>query len=166
MKILADHEFPCTPEAYWRWNFDDEYNRALDRELELTEHRILSERQDGPRRVVRARITPKRDVPPAVRKWMKNATLAYEEERVFDPERSRLDWQAFYGLLGERFTCAGYVSVEAVGSDACRRILDGDVRVRVLGLGRLIEKGIATDVQRTYDQSAVFIRRWMRDHEG
>jgi len=166
MKIRATHEFPCTPEMYWQWNFDDAYNRALDRELELTEHRVLSEHQDGPRRVIRARITPKRDVPSVVRKLMRNATLAYEEERVFDPRRSRLDWQAFYGLLGDRFACAGFVSIEAVGTDSCRRILDGTVRVRVLGLGRLIEKGIASDVQQTYDRSAAFIRRWLKDHNG
>jgi len=109
------------------------------------------------------RLTPRREVPRAVQKMVKSATLGYVEERLYDADRSCIDWKALHGALGRRFHCQGQFRVEPEG-DGSRRVLEGEIRVRILGVGKLIEKTIASDVERTYDVSARFIARWLEGH--
>lgn len=163
MKIYASHHLPCPPETFWRLYFDDEYKEALDREMDLAEHVILEDTPRGDRRLIRARITPRREVPRAVQKVIKSATLGYEEERLYDAQRSQIDWKALHAALGSRFHCQGLFRVDPEG-DGCRRVLEGEIRVKILGVGKLIERGIASDVERTYDVAARFIARWLEEH--
>jgi Protein of unknown function (DUF2505) len=163
VKIYASHHLPCTPETFWRLYFDDAYREALDREIGLAEHVILSDEPRGDKRFIRARLTPRREVPRAVQKMVKSATLGYVEERLYDADRSRIDWTALHGALGRRFHCQGLFRVEREG-DGSRRVLEGEIRVSILGVGKLIEKTIASDVEGTYDVSARFIARWLEDH--
>lgn len=163
VKIYASHHLPCSVETFWRLYFDDEYKEALDREMDLAEHVILEDVPRGDRRFIRARLTPNREIPKAVQKVFRSATLSYVEERLYDADRSRIDWTALHDMLGKRFRCSGQFSVQPEG-DGSRRILDGSIEVKILGVGRLIEKTIASDVERTYDVSARFIGRWLEEH--
>jgi hypothetical protein len=39
--------------------------------------------------------------------------------------------------------------------------VEGDVKVKLLGVGTLIERFIVADVERSYEQAAAFTQRWI-----
>jgi hypothetical protein len=162
VKIQATHDLPCSVETFWELYFDEAYNAAVDRELDLGENQVLSREDDGDLVRMTVRVAPRREIPRAVRKVLRSATLAYTEHRELDRSRSHLAWRVTHEAVGpRRLDCSGVLRVEARGDDRCRRVLDGAIDVRIPMVGRFIEKAIATDVVRCYDVAAAFLPRWL-----
>ena len=162
MKIEATHDLPCSVQTFWDLYFDEAYNRALDSELDLAENHILEREDDGDVVRMTVRIAPKREVPAAVRKVLRSATLAYYETRVLDRSQSRITWNVTHDAVGpKRLDCRGVLKVRATSDATCRRVLDGVIVVRIPVVGRFVEKAIASDVVRCYDVAASFLPRWL-----
>ncbi len=163
MEIQAIHVLPCSAERFWQLYFDDACTRALQDALDLARCDVLEQERRGDLVVMRVHIAPRREVPAAVRRVLRDATLAYDEIREIDVGRGLLRWRAEHPMLGRRFACSGTVGVHPEGDARCRRVLDGRIRVHVPGVGRLIERSVAADVGRSYDTSARFIARWIEE---
>ena len=162
LKIQATHDLPCAARTFWDLYFDDDYNGGLDRELNLAENQVLERDDDGDITRMKVRVAPAREVPAAVRKVLPSATLAYNEHRVLDRRRGHLDWRVTHDAVGpKRLRCEGVLDVIPTGEESCRRVLDGEIKVRIPLVGRFIEKAIATDVVRCYDVAADFLPRWL-----
>jgi len=162
VKIQATHDLPCSVETFWELFFDEAYNAAVDRELDLAENQVLAREDDGDIVRMTVRVAPRREIPAAVRKVLRSATLAYTEHREIDLAASRLAWRVTHEAVGpRRLICDGDLRVEPLGPDHCRRILGGAIQVRIPVVGRFIEKAIASDVVRCYDVAAAFLPRWL-----
>jgi len=162
LKIQATHDLPCSADTFWDLYFDDDYNGGLDRELNLAENTVLERRDDGDITHMKVRIAPAREIPAAVRKVLRSATLAYYEHRDLDLSRGHMDWRVTHDAVSSRrLHCEGVLDVIPAGEGRCRRVLDGVIDVRIPVVGRFIEKAIATDVVRCYDVAADFLPRWL-----
>ena len=62
--------------------------------------------------------------------------------------------------IGDKFTVTGKTYVEATATGS-RRVVDGDVSVRVRLVGKAIEKAVAGEFQKTAERAVEIARRLM-----
>jgi len=160
--VRADHVFPCTPDQYWAMFFDPEHVAQVQAALDLVEHREVWREETPDRLRQRLRIAPRRDVPAPVRRAVPGLSTAYEEERVFDKAGREIAWRVFPDFRPEAITCSGSYRVLPVAG-GCRRVLDGRVEVRIFGIGGIVERAIAQDVERSYAIAAEVARTWIAE---
>lgn len=160
MRFKIEHSFSrISREAYERLFVDEEFNAALKPVCALRSRELLERREEGGRLFRKVRVVPERDFPPAIKKLI-TGELSYTEESWLDPTRHVLDWTSKTSILTEKLSLSGQVSFHEI-PDGCRRVLEGEIKVNVFGVGRLVEKGIIDNLEETYDKIALFTQQWI-----
>jgi len=161
LKARIEHEFECDQETFWRRIFFDEaFNRRLFLEhLGFSRWTLVSqdERDDAIVRVVE--VIPAVGDLPAPLKALVGEGLGYRERGRFDRRTRRYQVEAIPSRLAERLSISGFIECGAAGNQRCCRVFDVEIAAKVFGLGTTLERRILSDLQRSYDQSANFIRR-------
>lgn len=161
-------EFPTTPDKYWDMFFSDAYNEALWKHLDI-EREVLSFRREGegPSEVIHRtqKLTPKRDVPSALRKLVKDA-ISYEERNVWRRADNAMDVVTIPNFFADKFIAKGVYKLEPVGSDKLRRIWKASCDCKVPLVGGKVEKHVVEEVKRSYQATTIFTRKWIAEHLG
>ncbi len=156
-------EFPTTPDAYWDMFFSDAYNEALWRELDI-EREILEFRREGEGAgevIHRTQLlTPKRDVPAALRRVVKGA-ISYEERNLWRRRDNSMEVTTTPSFFAEKFKAKGIYRLEPVGTDRLRRIWTASCECRVPLIGGKVEKLVVDEVERSYRSTTKFTRDWL-----
>lgn len=161
-----EHTYNCSEDVFWdRLFLDDEYNRKLFMEqLHFTTWRVLRSEPQGTTlyRVIEA-APPLGDLPSALKRILADG-LGYEEHGVLDRQNRRYRVQAKPRSLASKLTIEGELTTEPLSERSCRRIYVARVDARVLGVGGMLEQRLLDELQRNYDQAAVFTNRWVAEH--
>ena len=159
-------EFPTTPDKYWEMFFSDAYNEALWKHLDI-EREVLEFRREGEgeSEVIHRvqRLTPKRDVPSALRKLVKDA-ISYEERNVWRRADNAMSVVTIPNFFADKFTAKGVYKLEPVGSDKLRRIWKASCECRVPLVGGKVEKHVVDEVKRSYQATTIFTRKYITEH--
>ena len=158
-------EFATTADRYWDMFFSDAYNAALWAHLDIEREQLEFRREgEGPGEVIHRvqRLTPRRDVPSALRKLVKNA-IAYEERNVFRRSDSAMEVVTVPNFFSEKFTAKGIYRIEAAGSDKVRRVWKASCECRVALVGGKVEKHVVEEVKRSYKATTIFTRKWIAE---
>lgn len=161
MKFTIRDDYACSAAHFWgEMFFDPEYNRRVYREgLEFEIFELLEQtEQDGiiERKI---RVMPKLDAPRPIRKLIGDA-LTYEEHGRFDGVR----WESRVvpSRLADRVKPQLIQWVEPAGDDRCVRYVAFDIEVRILGLGKLMEKFLERTYRENYTKAAQWTNRvWL-----
>ncbi len=159
--IQARHTFPCTSAEFWAMYFDPGYNAMVNARLDLAECREISRQESESEVRTRMRIVPKREMPAPLRRAVPSLTAAYEEERTFYKTEGRLLWKVIPDFRPDALTCEGTYQVKDLADGTCLRVLAGSITVRIFGIGTLVEKTVAGDVERSYALAAEVGREWL-----
>lgn len=157
MKFKLEHHFACTPEQYWAIVRNDEVDHEMAR-ASNGEYELLSEQVDGDVLTRRQQIVMKRDLPKPMLKVLGTDRIGYVLETRVNHADSRSDWTITPLVLADRVTGAG-VAVVTATTGGCRRVIEGDLTVRVPLLGRKMEERLVSDVSESYDRGAEIIAR-------
>ncbi|MBI5498240.1 MAG: DUF2505 family protein [Deltaproteobacteria bacterium] len=166
--LFIEHFFPgITPDEFWAMLLDKQFDRELQPALGVRQREELERKDDGKRLQRRIRMVPGFPAPAAVQKALDNVELEYMEESTYDRERGELHWVITPNVLKERVTARGVVRVRPEGNGV-RRTIDGEVTVRLLGLGGLIEKLVKENTVRSYEGASRFTAEFIRQgrHKG
>ncbi|MEK6607451.1 MAG: DUF2505 domain-containing protein [Myxococcota bacterium] len=167
MELSITHEFDCDVERYWRTFFDEEYNRALYRELKMRDRTVLEHVSEGGGETIRrvVRVVPDVELPSLVRKIV-GESVAYVERSTWSRARSALDVTVELDAPGmrDRFELRGVYAVAPSGPGRVRRDFHAVLSVRVPIVGGQVEKQIAEQTRKSYETTAVFTRRWLAEH--
>ena len=159
-------EFATTPDKYWDMFFSDEYNgalwKALDIEREVIEFKRTGEGENEEIHRVQ-RLTPKRDVPSALRKLVKDA-ISYEERNVWRRRDNLMEVVTIPNFFADKFTTRGTYKLVALGDDKLKRIWKASCECRVALVGGKVEKFVVEEVQRSYRATTIFTRKWIAEH--
>jgi len=163
MRFEFTHTIDTDLETFWRVYFDPEFNRALYLDhLRFSTYRVLEEREDAAGRHRRVECAPKVELPAAVRKLFGDST-GYIENGHFDASTRRYRVDAVPNFGGEKLKTSNEVWAEAAGAKRTSRHARGEAQVKVFGLGSVIEGLIEKQARQIYDESAVFMNRWIRE---
>lgn len=158
MKTSLRHDLPCTPDQFWEVFFDQDLNEKMYREaLGCTD--VVYESQSGDienglERVLRS--TQPMDVPSAVKKVMGEATTTVETGTFADGVWS---FEMRPTTMADKVQMNGKTRVEAT-DDGCVRIFDIEGKVKIFGIGKIIEGVIDKQSKEAQDDTA----NWLRQH--
>lgn len=124
------------------------------RSLEETDRR-----EEGPRVHRRIRVVPERVVPSPLRALLREE-VAFIEDSVFDRESLTVEWRSTASVWSDRLDVRGTTTFRAAGAEVERRIV-GEVRVRVSGIGGMIERLVVGDMKETHGRIALLAQQWI-----
>lgn len=142
--------------------FDEDFNVALCQSVSL--QRELLERTLQDNHIHRAvRVGAQREIPKPVAKILGSDRIEYVEHVEYTMGSFFGHWHTISSLLTDKITSEGTFKFVAEGHNV-KRIVDGEVCVKIFGLGSVIEKHIIADVEQSYAQAAAFTNRWLQSH--
>jgi hypothetical protein len=165
MQFTIRHTIDTDADTFWdRIFFDEEFNRALCADyLRFEVFRVLSfNREDSGVITRRIENQPRAEIPRVVKKALGDSTGFVEEGR-FDPERRRWVFRVIPHVASSKIQTTGELWVEERGEKKAERVVTVDNRVKVFGVGRLVEELIEKQTRDNYDKAAAFTNRWIRE---
>ena len=163
MRFCADH---CIrglgPRAYEALYFDEDFNRALcdalAMERQLTLRKVTAETIE--RRVA---IAPRRNIPAALATLLGGRRIAYAERVEYTWGSLRGYWTLEPAFMADRVKGRGdFIFSAAPGGT--RRVVAGELTVNIFGMGRVAERAIVAEVERSYDAAAEFTTAYVAEH--
>lgn len=165
MQFRATHVFAgISAAAFEALYFDEAFNDALCRHARL-KRTLVSLTRDGNvlRRAVR--IVPERTLPAPAAKLLGTEHFGYVEHVSYTYGALRGSWRIEPAVLADKVKSAGTLHFEPEPeADGVRRVVAGDVAVKIFGLGGTIERFVVADVQKSYDEAATFTAQYLTQH--
>ncbi len=159
MKFAIEHHFAIDVDAFEAIYFDEEYWRALGRELKLGRELLTLERTDA--RIVRhIRCAPDQDPDTPEGKALAENKASFVEELEWDRRAHKGTWRTIPNLLRDRVKTHGTIEFRATGGGTTR-IVRGEVNAKLWGFGGLVEKRVVAEIERSYDRAQAFTEAWI-----
>ena len=76
------------------------------------------------------------------------------------PVTGRGTWKTISSLLTDKVDTKGSIAFAERGG-AVERVVDGEIKVAIFGLGSIVEKFIVADVEKSYEKAAEFTQKWI-----
>ena len=145
--------------AYEALYFAEDFNVALCLELSLERSLVEFSFKDGMLRRV-TQVVPSRDIPGPVAALMGGGRLEYTEHVEYRAGSMRGTWKTVPSLMRDKVDSHGTFQFAAEGDAVVRRI-EGEVKVKVFGIGGVVERFVVADVERSYADASTFTRGWL-----
>ncbi len=160
MKFLAKHILRnISLEDYEKLYFDEDFNIALCKDVKLARSVVEINRTDSHiHRVVT--VGPDREIPPAAAKILGASRIEYTEHLDYDFGTYKGTWKTISSLMTDKVKSSGTFSFTQEGGGIAR-VVEGDIKVKIFGVGGVIEKFIVADIGRSYEKAADFTQRWI-----
>ena len=160
MKFVIEHTYPqITPAAYETLHFDETFAAALGEALGLG--RVLIRLDRTPERIVRhVRCTPKRD-PKDQAAQVLDDKASYVEELEYEVGPRRGEWRTLPSVWPDRVRTTGSIEFAAAPGGGTRRIVRGEVHVAIFAVGRIVERFIVAEIEKSYAGAARFTADWL-----
>jgi hypothetical protein len=164
-KFTMTHEINCDEETFWKIFFDRDFNMKLYKEeLGFPAFDILEQRDSDTEIFRKAKGTPKMDMPGPVQKLM-GSGFSYTEDGRLNKATKTWTWKMNPSTMADKIRNEGSMRVEKVGDNKVRRVADVTIEAKVFGVGGLIESSAEKQLRQGWDQSAVFMNRWIETHK-
>ena len=160
MKVAIEHVFAgLSCGAYEDLFFDEEFNAALGRALHLGRQLLRLERT--PELITRhICFEPRRDPDSPAGRALGTSRASFVEELDYDRHERRGQWRTIPNLFPDRVQNRGTLEI-AADPAGVRRIVRGEVTVSLLGFGRLVERMIVAEIEKSYAATAAFTAEWL-----
>ena len=160
MRLAIDHEFAGIDAAgFETLYFDEPFNQALGQALNMGRQLLRLDRTAN--RIVRhVCYEPQRDPDSPATQAFGTSRASFVEELDYDVTARRGSWRTIPNLFTDRVRNTG--TIEFVDVDhGVRRSVRGDVTVRLFGFGKIVEKMIIAEIEKSYANTARFTLEWL-----
>jgi hypothetical protein len=164
MEFSVIQAFPCTPQVYWAATRGAEFDAAIAKEAEVTAEPIES-RSEGGHTFDTIRVTHVTPMTLVAQKAFGATHLKYVQEIESIDREFATKWKIVPAFFAERVRCHGVSKVRPT-KEGCERSIKGVVEVDVPLVGRLIERQIGEQIQRSYTRAEPVIRRFVTPPEN
>ncbi len=166
MKLAIEHVFAgIHAAAFETLFFDEAFNEALGTHMRMGRKLLRLER--SPERIVRhIRYEPAQDPNSPATQAFGTSRASFLEELDYDPRVRRGAWRTTPNMWSERVRNAGTIEFRELGelgnaAGGTRRVVRGEVTVKLFGFHGLVEKMIVAEIEKSYTASAAFTRDWL-----
>ncbi|MEK6607673.1 MAG: DUF2505 family protein [Myxococcota bacterium] len=159
MKFTMTHVFEVDRETFERWLNDPELLAMAKAIPNLACRDLVSYREDGRLRIWVFRNVAIGEIPAAARALVKSGMLTWNEESTWDPDAHAFTWRIVPEHFAHLLDAHGTWSLHDQGVRT-RRVIDGDLRVKVPLVGRLVEEFIVGRVKQSFEAEADLQRRF------
>jgi hypothetical protein len=166
MRLHCEHILQIGIDDLWAHFTTPEYERLMAKALSLRQYKELEARPGDREDYRKVLVSP--EVPETfsslLKKVSKDASADYVEEQWKSKSERRLRWKSTPAFLPDRVKIEGDLRFEGIGQAQTKRVLEGVVEVKLIGLGGLLEKAIVKSTLESYDKSAQFAGNFAREH--
>ncbi|MEO8551958.1 MAG: DUF2505 family protein [Kofleriaceae bacterium] len=106
------------------------------------------------------RFEPAQDPDSPAKQAFGSSRASFLEELDYDPRIRRGAWKTVPNLFTDRVKNTGTIEFVDV-PEGTKRIVTGDVVVKLFGFGGRVEKMIAAEIVKSYEQTTAFTRAWL-----
>lgn len=165
MKFRIEHRFTGVDvDRFVEIYFSEAFNDAVAPISGMKERRLVAQTTDDQGLVHRrVRLAPAVPIPAPLERVVAGRAITYDEVSVYDP-RTKSARYSIDHKAGDRLRAEGVITFLADGPDAARRVIDGEIDVRIFGVGALVERFIETEVKKGYDAIGRFLQGWIDSH--
>jgi hypothetical protein len=168
MQFVMRDRYECSVEKFWASVFFDEsYNTELYLEgLGFDSAEVLAQSTDDAGNVSRSlAVQPKLDVPKALAGLFGDG-ISYTELGRYDASTGRYEAKVVTSRLAKKINITLVLWMDPQGDEVCDRVVEFDIKVRILGVGRLVESFLASAMRTNYSTSAEWTNRWLMARWG
>ena len=147
-----EHQFPDIPIELFEQHLNHpELIEMLDA-MPAFRSRDLVDKEDlgNGRTRWRFKVVAGGEIPPAARKVMSEEMLTWWEDTTFVPEEHCIYWTIVPVKMQSKFECKGTWKLTPSG-EGTRRVIDGELTVKVPLVGKVVETFIVGELKRNYD---------------
>ncbi len=163
-KFTLTHEINCDVDTFWKVFFDKSFNDKLYSEaLGFPEFKVVEQNETDQKLTRKVAAQPKMEVPGPVAKLL-GSNIRFTEEGTFDRASKTWRWKTIPSSLADKIRNEGTLRVEAAGPNKVRRIAEVEVEAKVFGLGGLIESSAEKQLRQGWDESAVFMNKYLGEN--
>ena len=163
MKLYLESDLAFDPATAWSIFESKEFEARLEQATDLV-CEVLDETMEGGVQVKRLRYTSRRELPAMVARALGSKNLTYEQVNRYDAARSELAWTVKLPVMADRVSVAGVTRITPTTSGS-KRVVDGDISVRVRLVGGQIEKAVVAEFERSMLR-AVDLARAIHDEQA
>jgi hypothetical protein len=163
MRVVIEDVFAGVDcDAYERLYFDEPFNDALGRVLQLGRKVLRFERT--PDRIVRhVCFDAVHDPESPTAQAFGSSRASFVEELEYDVQARRGTYKTIPGKFADRMTSTGTIEL-APAAGGVRRTVRGEVKVSLFGFGRLVERMIVGEIEKSYATTSRFTAEWIAQH--
>lgn len=140
--------------------FNEDFNQAMCERVNLSRTVVKLERDDEKLERV-LRIGPDRELPSAVKKVLKADRLEYEERLRYRFGSYEAHWETVPSVMASKVDARGRILFREAPGGGVLRIAEGEIQVKLLGLGGMVEKLVVADVEKSFKDAADFTQKWI-----
>ena len=139
--------------------FDEPFNIAVGDALHMGRRLLRLDHTDD--RIVRhVCYEPKRDPGSPADQAFGSSRASFIEELDYDVRARRGAWRTIPNMIPERVRNAGTIEF-ADAPGGVRRVVDGKVLVSLFGFGRIVERMIVAEIEKSYAATTRFTIEWL-----
>jgi hypothetical protein len=167
-RVRIEHTFDCDEDTLWNaCLFDDEYARRLYKEtLKFPTWRVLQKKTEGDLFTRKVEIRPRLDDLPGPIKKIIGDQFGYIEEGTFDRTKRSYQYRMIPSTMPDKSRITGRMYTESRGPGRCARIVELEVVVNVMIIGKMIEEKTITDTRATHEHMAAFTRSYLAEKKA
>lgn len=160
MKFKTEHTFTGISLAdYEKLYFDEDFQVALCQAVKLA--RKLDKREDDGKTLQRVvTVGPDREIPAPVAKVLGASRIEYAEHVDYTWGSFKGTWKTISSIMTDKVDARGTFSFRETPQGVVRT-MEGEVKVKIFGLGGVVEKFIGADIEKSYQQAAEFTQKWI-----
>lgn len=161
MKFRVEHTFRgISLDDYEKLYFDEAFNIELCQTVKLARELLDLQNEGGTlRRVVK--IGPERVLPMPAAKILGTDRIDYEEHLDYVFGSYRASWKTISSVMSDKIESSGTVVFSKAGADGVTRVVQGDIKVRLFAVGKVVEKIIVAETEKSYTDAAQFTQAWI-----
>lgn len=160
MRVAIDHVFAgIRAAAYETLYFDEAFNESLGRHLHMGRKLVRLDR-DADRIVRHVRFEPAQDPDSPAKQAFGSSRASFLEELDYDTRARRGSWKTIPNMFAERVKSTGTIAFVDV-PEGTKRIVEGEVVVKLFGFGGRVEKMIVAEIVKSYAETTAFTRAYL-----
>ena len=158
MKLQLSYSWDCQPEAFWALYYDPEFTVRLHLDhLGSTSAKVVSQEGDVTSGLVRTlRYGQRPNMPGAVRKIFGEEVITTEVS-TYDPTTTTTTFTMTPGTMADKTQIEGRIALASEGAGATETFLL-DARVKIFGVGPIVERFIEAQARDMQDKAVEFMR--------
>lgn len=159
MRFQKEHRIQVPASRYFELMFDPDFDKKMNLEgMKIAGWELLERSVDGPTWTMRCRTTPPDNMPGFIKKLV-GGTFSYEEKRTHQKGSDSATGEMTPNVMRDKLRMAYRVRIVPDGDNACRRIMEWELEVKIFGLGGQIEKFAQGEIEKGTDASAQYMNQ-------
>ena len=158
MKFRLEHPLPAEATLAWKTIMSEDFATQSYGASGTVRELISQEERDGKiYSVVKVKVNE--ELPPMAAKVLGTRQLSWTQQQIIDNATMTMQWKI--NIPGaDKVQAGGFFKVIPVGAQS-KRVVDGDVTVKIPLVGRKAEEHICKKLEESYEKSARFTQQWL-----